>query len=282
MRFCLLLVLVGTFAASQLAIAEEWEPEVAHIALPPDSIAEWYMPQKGRQGWLHLMFDLRTELGAVERYLERKQQKKIVEWAGTLQESYAKITEMVPEWADEVDLDAGRAQRDAAAAGGLESAEERVTQLRKTCSDCHSKWSASTVALYRSPDYSQLKLQDSKSGKEVDYAEAMREMSRSLVELKVARADGGFEEARNATIDLEDRLRDLGPSCGECHRGPSQRERFLGVDALEPLRALRASLTEPHDPKLSGRHLGTFGSTVCGGCHGVHRSLSELRSQLTP
>ncbi|MBW2245114.1 MAG: cytochrome c [Deltaproteobacteria bacterium] len=282
MRFSLLLVSVTVFAATQLAIAEEWEPEVAHIALPPDSIAEWYMPQNERQVWLHLMFDLRTELGAVELYLERKQQKKLVEWAVALEESYAKITEMVPEWAGEVELGATQALRDAAAAGDLENVEESVTQLRRTCSDCHSKWSASTVALYRSPDYSQLRLQDSKNGNEVDYAEAMREMSRSLVELKVARADGNFEEARKATIDLEARLRDLGESCDECHRDPSNRERFLGADALEPLKALRTSLTEPHDPKLSGRHLGTFGSTVCGGCHGVHRSLSELRSQLKP
>ncbi len=270
------------FATTPAANAEKWEPDIAGIALPPDSIAQWYMPQNERQVWLHMMFSLRTELGAVEFYLEREQPEKIVKWADALQESYARISEMVPEWEGEIDPGAAAALHDAAVAGDSKRVEKSVSQLKRTCSRCHEKWRASTVALYRSPDYTQVKLLDSRSGETVDYAEAMREMSRSLVELKVARADGDFEGARSATTDLEDRLRDLGESCGECHRDPGNRERFLGAKALEPLNALRASLREPHDPKLSGRHLGTFGSTVCGGCHGVHRSLSELRSLLKP
>lgn len=288
-RFGLLVApILIMFATTPLAVAkdaegaEEWEPDVARIALPPDSIAQWYMPQNERQVWLHLMFSLRTEMGAVELYLERGRPEKLVKWAGALRESYAKITEMVPEWAGEVDGSAAEALHDAAVAGDMEGVKNNVEQLQRTCSRCHRKWSASTVALYRSPDYAQVELLDSRSGQKVDYVEAMREMSRSLVELKVARADGDLEDARSATTDLEDRLRDLGESCGDCHRDSANRERFLGAKALEPLNALRSSLTEPHDPKLSGRHLGTFGATVCGGCHGVHRSLSELRSQLKP
>ncbi len=270
------------FATAPEAIADKWEPEVAQVALPPDSIAQWYMPQNKRQVWLHMMFSLRTELGAVELYLERKQPEKVLKWAGALHESYAEITEMVPEWESEVDAAAAAALHAAALAGNLEGVEKNVSQLERTCSRCHDKWRASTVALYRSPDYAEVRLLDSRSGKMVDYTESMREMSHSLVELKVARADGDFEDARSATTDLETQLRDLGESCGECHRNPENRERFLGTKALEPLNALRSSLTEPHDPKLSGRYLGTFGATVCGGCHGVHRSLSELRTLLKP
>ncbi|MBW2713024.1 MAG: hypothetical protein JRC77_04665 [Deltaproteobacteria bacterium] len=264
------------------AIAKEWEPEVVQISLPPDSIAQWYKPQNKRQVWLHLMFRLRTDMGAIELYAESGNKKKLVKWAEALEKNYAKIPEMVPEWSSEVDLKHARALRKAAKAGNLEKVRRNATQLRKTCNRCHQQWGASTAALYRSPDFSNVTLVDSRSRKKISYAKAMRKMSRSLVKLKVARTDGNFKTAREAAIDIEKRLHDLGTSCAECHDDKATQARYLGTETFDTMKALRSSLTKAQDPKLSRQHLRTLGADICGSCHGAHRTLSDLRNQLVP
>ncbi len=280
--FALTAMVSAAFAGITSAGAEDWKPEVASIELPPASIARWYKPQNKRQVWLHAMFGLRTELGAIELYLDRGESAGLSKWANALQERYGEIPEMVPEWKEEVDLAVARALYDAAVAGDMESVRKNAERLEQTCERCHERWAASTAALYRSPDFSQLKVKNSRSGEEEGYAEAMREVSRSIVEIKVFRADGDLKTARSAVGDLEAQLRDLGENCGECHRDTMSKERFLGAETLANLKALRSSLTDPHDPKRSGQSLGKLGAGVCGGCHGVHRTLSDLRNRLAP
>ncbi len=48
------------------AVAKEQNEQV--VALPPESIGQWYKPQNKRQVWLHNMFKLRRELQAVTYY----------------------------------------------------------------------------------------------------------------------------------------------------------------------------------------------------------------------
>ncbi len=275
--FTLTLILL---AAGPLAGAAEKSGEVAQIELPPPSIAQWYKPANKRHVWLHTMFKLREQMAAVELYAARGDAERLEKWADSLRATYASIPEMVPEWKSEVDLDAARSLAIAAGVGDLAAVKSNKTRLRRSCNACHGRWSAATTALYRSPDYSQVMLTDSRRGDEVSYREAMKRMTRALVELKIARTDGDFDLARAAGLELKARLHDLGESCAGCHRDDAPRERILGAEAFANLEALRTSMLGEHDPKQSGRYLGTLGFAVCGRCHAVHRTLGDLRNEL--
>lgn len=276
----LLVIVLTLFANTAPAQAEDWQAQKVEIELPPASIAQWYKPANKRQVWLHTMFKLREQMAAVKLYGERGDLERLTKWAAELQETYASIATMVPEWKGELNLTAARALASSAASGDLDATKTNAKRMRRSCDACHRRFSASTTTLYRSPDYSEAKVVDSKAGEELSYRQAMKQMTHSLVALKIARNDGAFAVARAASDVLERQLHDLASSCGDCHREDAPRERILGPKAFSNLQALRSALTEPHDPKLTGGALGTLGFEVCGRCHGVHHTLSNLRREL--
>ena len=251
--------------------------EFADRLVPPESLKKWYKPQNKRQVWLHTMFRLRQSMQAIDYYLDADNPEKLIKWAGILRSTYAKIPQMVPEW------EAGSRQQIALE---LEQAAEKNDQplvakkrarLQKFCDACHQQWQPLVAALYRSPDYRTVKVEGTGDGRTLSYPELMQQLSAVLGVLKINREDGDLPKARAATQALRARLNELGRSCSSCHQDDIAKERILGAQIDREFDALTQALSEPHNPKESGKHLGMIGFKVCGRCHSIHRTLGDLR-----
>ena len=155
-----------------------------------------------------------------------------------------------------------------------------LKRLQRKCAGCHERWKGIVTALYRSPDYTEVTVPAYQTRSATEYPEAMERLADSLNRLKIAREDGDLEGARQASGVLGEQLEQLKGSCGQCHREPASGERILGEATFSTLAALEQSLREPHDPKQSGHHLGTLGFSVCGRCHSIHRTMSDLRTRI--
>lgn len=246
----------------------------------PASLAQWYKPENKRQVWLHTMFKLRESMHAVSLYSAREDVDNTRQWATKLHTSYSKLGEMVPEWQGLLSPMAADALLAAAEQGDFSSIKQQVRRLNRSCDSCHTKWQPLTSALYRSPDYSQVEIVDGTSGERQHFPEAMTEIAESLGLLKIGRIDNDMTMAKDATAKLSQQLATLGQSCSNCHRDDRPKERILGQATTDTLKALSDSFTADHDPKVSGKHLGNLGYTVCGRCHSIHRNLGALRNQV--
>ncbi len=263
---------------STQTIAESWDAPEAVIELPPTSLAQWYKPENKRQVFLHTMFRLRQSLQAVEIYSQKGDQQQLDKWATILQENYAKLPEMVPEWKDETRQETVKKLLAYAKNGDSKKLAKSIKQLNKICEGCHQQWKAVVTALYRSPDYSKLSVNEGQESH--SYSDFMEDLADTLGVLKIAREDEELETARQTVTKLGKQLDHLSNSCSDCHRDPQPRERILGSATKDSLNALHSALNKPHDAKESGRHLGTVGFTVCGRCHSIHRTLGDIRGAL--
>lgn len=280
MKYRLLLVtffLVGTLSSGVSAAAA---PDEVTLPLPPKSLAQWYKPHNKRQVWLHTMFRLRQALQAVEHYAERNDKARLIHWATELQQTYARLPQMVPEWEEQTRQPLAGAVLDAARREDRAALNDSLGKLARKCEGCHREWKGVVTALYRSPDYTEVRVAAAEGESATDFLEAMERLADTLNALKTAREDGELAEARDATGRLGRQLAQLGTSCAACHDEPASRERVLGTATFKSLQDLEGALNEPHDPKASGHHLGTVGFTVCGRCHSIHRTLSDLRTRL--
>lgn len=246
----------------------------------PDSLAKWYKPENKRQVWLHTMFAMRRELQAVREYAELRDGERVQKWADRLGQHYRTIPEMVPEWEDEVELETLERLERAAAESDWEEIAVAAKRLGRTCRSCHNEFRALVAARYRGPYFGGLKITDG-SGREQDYSEHMKELSRSLNRVKIASEDGRWEAADNALNALRTELGRLGESCSLCHEDEVPRQRILGAEAQASFDEIAVGL-KAKEQKRVGRYLGQAAVQVCARCHGVHRILSDLTDHLAP
>lgn len=272
-----LMVTCFLFLAAQPAARAD--PSEARWEIP-DSLAAWYKPQNKRQVWLHTMFALRRELQAVEEYAASGDRVRTAAWAGRFAEHYFKIKEMVPEWADELDLDALADLQGAAASGDLEGVAAVRRPLVRTCKRCHQEFRALVAARFRAPDFSALTVSD-KEGRERGFAEHMDLLSRSVNRINIASEDARWEAAGEALTVLRAELALLGETCSSCHSDDPPRERILGAISQAGLDQVARGI-EDEDPKQVGGALGHAAVDVCARCHGVHRLLSDLTGAVLP
>lgn len=218
--FWIMLFGLCMLADSALA-AEKWLP------LPPASIAQWYKPHNDRQVWLHTMFSLRREMQAIRGYAAADEPALARNWVERFAEHYLKIAEMVPEWKDELEYGWLERLQSSTATGDSPGITLALRKIEQGCNACHREYRALTALLYRTPDFSaiRIKLAD---GSEQDYPQAMERLSLLVNRIKIASEDNRPEEALTALQQLRQRLDGLGESCGTCHRDPAPRERFLG------------------------------------------------------
>ena len=108
----------------------------------------------------------------------------------------------------------------------------------------------------------------------------MKAIRHDLVALKIAREDLQPDRAGHFGKQLAEKLDTLGKSCDSCHKDPEPKERILGTKTKEIMTKLQLALKEPGKTKKSGGLLGELGFSVCGRCHGVHRSSSEIKRLL--
>jgi cytochrome c556 len=243
----------------------------------PDSLSQWYKPQNQRQVWLHTMFSLRRELQAVQEYAAAGDGVHLAKWAGRLAAHYRKLGVMVPEWSDELELGEADALAQAAESGDVSAAAQSARRLARTCRSCHREYRALAAARFRAPDFAVVSTSHGEAS--LTYAQAMEALSRSVNRIKIAADDSRWEAATEALKDLRSRLDSLGGSCNQCHRDEAPRERILGVSSRETLNDLAQALAA-HDQGQTGRLLGGAAVQVCARCHGVHRTLSDLRQVL--
>ena len=241
----------------------------------PLSLADWYKPRAERQVWLHLMFSLRRELQAVEEYAALGEADLTRKWTERLLRHYSEIADRVPEWSAELDEEAGGVLREATVVGDMAGVQRAAHRVRQSCDGCHREYRALAAARFRSPDFSGLRLTDAK-GSELTYAEAMEALSVELNRIKIASEDGRWDSAAVAHERLAAGLEQLGRGCSACHEDTAPHYRFLGAETRRTLGEIRDAVGA-RDAKSTGRLLGEAAVKVCARCHGVHRTLAELR-----
>ncbi|MCF6281939.1 MAG: cytochrome c [Candidatus Polarisedimenticolaceae bacterium] len=270
LRFTQLLLCVSLLLGASTVSSDSIKFE-----LPPESLAQWYKPLNKRQVWLHTMFRLRREMQAVEEYVAAGDRVHVEKWAHRLIEDYNSIATMVPEWRDELEPIWVEKLQHAATTGDFEMVTLSLKKLNHSCRACHDSYQAQSVLLYRVPDYQALKVSDGEQG-ELSYADLMDQLSLTINRIKIAIEDRQWQAAQRASAQFEQRLGLLQQSCSACHKEPQPEERILGEKSQQLLRSLSQQI-EQQAAKPAASMLGKAAVAICARCHGVHRTLGDLK-----
>ncbi len=271
-----------SFAVLSLAVGvsrAEQETEVT-LKLPPASLAKWYKPANKRQVWLHTMFNLRREFQAVSEYILLEDPKRAIKWARRLDKHYRSIAEMVPEWREELDIEPLEGLTAALHKGDLEAAGEQARKLGKSCRSCHREYQAVAALLHRSPDFSNIHVEDSETLEEEAFDKVMERLTTLLNRVKIAAGDGRKSVASESLEDLNRRLEDLAGSCEQCHRDDSASRLLFGKDYQRASASLAEGI-EQADAGKTGRAMGELAVSVCARCHAIHRIQSDMRQLIS-
>lgn len=248
-----------------------------NLRLPPDSIAQWYKPQNKRHVWLHTMFKLRRSMQALEEYAELNEASHMKKWADSFDSNYRKLGEMVPEWNDELELEWSTRLKGAAEAGDVASVRRALRKVKTSCRSCHNEYQLVSAVLYRSPDFTALKIPHD-AGEPIGYREFMTRMSRRVNQVKIFYEDGDHDMALDAAVDLQRLMKLSSASCSECHKEEASTDRIFARNA-DYNSALQAGISAGNTKQVN-EQLGNIGAFVCARCHAVHKPVAELRELL--
>lgn len=248
---------------------------------PPASLEKWYKPTNKRQVWLHTMFKLRREMQAIKEYSAKGHFSKIPKWIERLDKDYNKISDMVPEWENELkprlisELEMFVEKSDSARIA------KTLNMIRRTCDDCHKKYQPLVTALYRTPHYDDIKIINARNIPQ-EFEDNMADLSESVNRVLIALDDNHNKLALKASQDLDIQLQSLGKSCTSCHKDdPYPRERILGKATQLRINTLQKYIRE-EQVKDSKKLMGEIAVTVCARCHNTHRIIHDLRKVLIP
>lgn len=246
----------------------------------PASLGQWYKPANKRQVWLHTMFALRREMQAVGHYAQTGDADRARAWGQRLLQHYRSIGEMVPQWQPDLDLDEAERLEQALADSRLDDAKAAASKLARSCRSCHREYRALAATRFRSPDFSALSF-TAADGKQRTHAEQMELLSQTTNGLKIAVEDGFWDEASSQLGELQLGLETLARGCDQCHQDKEPKERILGALSQAHLTKLNEAI-KAQDAKAAEASLGEAAVSICARCHGVHRTLFDLRGQLFP
>lgn len=261
------IVLSPTFAS---------EDREVNIIKPPSSIEQWYKPTNKRQAWLHTMFRLRREMQAMGEYAAFGDKERLIEWSEKFVKDYHSIGEMVPEWADELEVELVERLQAAAKSGDFEGLGALQTKIGKSCGGCHKEYRAVTAALYRGANFDEVVVEDGETMEELKYKKFMGSLIGAMNRINIALVDSRFEVAEAAHEQMSQRLDDLAGSCGTCHKTDRQRDYLMGEENMARVQKL-GELIKAKDIKEGQRALGSVAVEICATCHGIHRTLADLR-----
>jgi len=246
------------------------EDKVTLIKTPPEELAHWYKPENKRQVWLHNMFKLRRELQAVEYYAENSDAEHLNKWSLRLKEHYLKIADMVPQWQEKLAIPTIERLQKSSERKEYQAVLYEVKQLRENCNACHTDYQAITALTYRTPDFSDLKLElaSSEEQEEVTFSDHMKTLSNQVNQIKIASEDGLSGLALTSLHRLKSNMETLGETCGGCHK--NQRSIYPSEGMKKTLASLEVSIASG-TLKQQGRDLGTLAVQACARCHGIHR-----------
>jgi len=231
---------------------------------PPQSIGQWYKPENKRQVWLHTMFKLRREMLAMETYARAEDPSNMKKWSDALDKDYRQIAVMVPEWTSRLDLDALAAAQKGVTEKRYKDVLTALDVLKGTCKSCHTDFRAITAAMYRAPDFSDMKVAGAKP-----LNEHMLALSRNVNHIKIAFGDGRDADALAAFVDLKTGMDELGETCVSCHNKLGKKA-YPDPAITSAMVTLETSL-KTGDIKSKGRSLGMVAVLACAQCHGTHR-----------
>lgn len=251
------------------------------LEAPPASLEKWYKPANKRQVWLHTMFRLRREMQAINEYADQNDQAGMNKWIKRLDKDYNKIADMVPEWEKAIKPRLLSELEMFAEKGDTYRIGRTLKMIQRTCDDCHIDYQPLVTAMYRSPDYDDIRLKDI-NGNPQSFEDNMVELSETVNRILIALDDDHKPAALQASQDLADQFNNLGDSCKRCHEDDAYpRERILGETTRQHLATLQASISAGH-VKDSQKQMGEIAVSVCARCHNTHRIVYDLRNALLP
>ena len=263
MRWSVLFVMSALVVGAGGWVVFSHQNRVMVLKEPPASLAAWYKPQNKRQVWLHTMFKLRREMLAIEIYAKDQDSASLQNWAAKLNKDYLKIAEMAPEWANRVDLVTMAALQTSVDENRFDDVANDVAKLRKNCQSCHADFRAVTAALYRAPDFSEMKIDADTS-----YKAHMGAMSNQVNRINIASIDDQTDAALAAFADLTSSMKQLGATCATCHK--SEPQTYPSAEMSDAMATLGQSLNGG-TLKEKGAALGAVAVMACATCHGTHR-----------
>lgn len=263
MRWSVFVVLLALIASGLGWVVYSHQNRVIVLKEPPASLAQWYKPQSKRQVWLHTMFKLRREMQAVDMYAKAQDGEAMQKWAAKLNEDYAKITEMVPEWKLRVDLIAMDTLQKSVTDKRFDDVATALADMNKNCQSCHADFRAVTATLYRAPDFSKMKVNGA-----TDFNAHMRTLSQQVNRINIAAIDDKQDAALSAFGELSASMTQLGETCATCHKTDAQTypNPAMSQAMTELERSLRGDVLSE-----KGKALGTVAVMACAQCHGTHR-----------
>ncbi len=256
------------------------EPGVSiNLKKPPASLAKWYKPDNKRQVWLHTMFKLRREMQAMREYAEQEDGLHMEKWLTDFDKHYNKISEMVPEWKDEIKPELISDIRNFVKSKDFYKVAITLNKIEDTCDVCHENYQPQVTAIYRSPNYDSLRIKDV-DGELQTIENNMQDLSVVVNQILIALADGNNKKSFIASNDLELQLKNLADSCQFCHKNDKYPEaRILGKETTGNLKKLQKNIQQGHT-KASQKLMGKIAVTVCARCHSIHKVVHDMRGAL--
>ncbi len=246
------------------------------VVLPPDSLKQWYKPANKRQVWLHVMFKLRREMQAISEYAATGDQPHLLKWTEKLVRDYKKAGEMVPEWKQAMKIQLAEELLDAAQKNNRDKIKHTQQKLDRVCQKCHDKYRAITAVIYRSADFSKIRLPDTYTNKPLTYKEEMKNFSKAINRIVIGITDQKFDAAQSSAKELETRMDNFAHSCDKCHKDNAASEAILG-NANKVRFAELGRLLQSKNAIKAGRTVGEIAVTACARCHSIHRATYDLR-----
>ncbi|RDH85273.1 MAG: hypothetical protein DIZ80_02325 [endosymbiont of Galathealinum brachiosum] len=276
----LLLLCSIVFSTGMSAVNAEPDSSI-DIKKPPVVLAKWYKPENKRQVWLHTMFKLRREMQAMREYAGQEDEVHMRKWLANFEKHYNKISEMVPEWEDKIKPELVSSVRKHAQNKDFYNVAITLNKIRETCDNCHDDYQPQVTAIYRSPDYSDLKINDV-DGEPQNIENNMQDLSMYVNRILISLADGNNQAALNTTQNFKQQLKNLRSSCQSCHKDDEYpQERILGEATSNRIKSLEKNIKLGHI-KESQKLMGEIAVTVCARCHNTHRIVYDLRESLLP
>jgi cytochrome c556 len=251
----------------------------AKISYPPESLSQWYKPENKRQVWLHTMFRLRREMLAVNIYAEQKDFISLKKWTDKLEKDYRKIEEMVPEWKSKIKPQLFSEIHSAIDDRNAEPIKKVLHKLEKTCTSCHDRYRPIVAALFRSPEYDDIRVETQQANKDQSFIDSMIDVSKSINQILIALDDDKKSNALNAHSQLDSQLKFMSKTCSNCHKDNVPEQRIFGPETQQRIAEIKSGIQQDR-VKDTKKLLGEIGVTVCARCHGTHRTLSDLNRSL--
>jgi len=270
LSFILLQCLLIVVAAGVIYIHKD---RVVMVKKPPASLARWYKPENKRQIWLHNMFKLRREVQAARYYAGHGDAEHLEKWVTQFSKHYLKIGEMVPEWKNKLDMEAVFRLRNSARESRFQDIPRTLDEINKSCKSCHTGYRAVAANMYRTPDFSPIKINTSTT-----FKAHMKELTGQINQIKIAFEDGRKNIAISSLSDVKKGIHTLGKICINCHKKDTKAYPDAGIG--KAISSLRHSLNTG-TLKDQDRDLGALAVLACARCHATHRIVYDIRKTFT-